>query len=156
MFFFPLDLAQKGLSLYSVPAAFVMALLPNVYATASAGKNYDPANPRKLQDAVAAEDKIDKIVKARIFRAQAATQNAFETLGLFAASVVAANAAGVDARTTNVLALGYLGCRALYNVIYVRLQDNRNVAPLRSLVWTTSIGIIFTLYVKAASKLSSF
>ncbi|GKT46669.1 uncharacterized protein ColSpa_06850 [Colletotrichum spaethianum] len=155
MSFFSLDLAQKGLSLYTVPAAFVMAMLPNIYAVASSGTHYDLCNPRKLQNNVAADDKLDKIAKARILRAKAASENAFESLGFYAAGVVAANVAGVDALTVNVLALGYVGCRALYNIVYVRLQDNRNFGPLRSIVWAASVGIVFTLYIKAAAQLAS-
>ncbi|KAK2024848.1 hypothetical protein LX32DRAFT_569106 [Colletotrichum zoysiae] len=155
MSFFGFDLAQKGLSLYTVPAAFVMAMLPNFYAAGSSGPHYDPCNPRKLQSAVAADDKLDKIKKARILRAKAASENGLETLGFYAAAVVAANVAGVDAHAVNVLTLGYIGCRALFNIIYVRLQDNRNFAPLRSLVWGGSIVITLTLYIKAAAQLAS-
>ncbi|OHE95469.1 hypothetical protein CORC01_09202 [Colletotrichum orchidophilum] len=155
MSFFGLDLAQKGLSLYTIPAAFLMALLPNVYAVSGAGVHYDLCNPRKLQTSVVADDKLDKIVKARILRAKAASENAFETLGFYSAAVVAANFAGVDAETVNLLTLGYIGSRVLYNIIYVRLQDNRSFGPARSLAWMASIAITVTLYVKAASQLAS-
>ncbi|GJC80666.1 hypothetical protein ColLi_03504 [Colletotrichum liriopes] len=155
MSFFGLDLAQKGLSLYTVPAALVMAMLPNVYALALSGTNYDLCNPRKLQNNISTDDKLDKIAKARILRAKAASDNAFETLGFYSAAVVAANVAGVDAHVVNVLSLGYIGCRALYNIIYVRLQDNRSFGPLRSLAWMASIGISFALYFKAAAQLAS-
>ncbi|GKT53847.1 membrane protein [Colletotrichum tofieldiae] len=166
MSFFGLDLAQKGLSLYTVPAALVMAMLPNVYALALSGTNYDLCNPRKLQNNISTDDKLDKIpilfshtlanqAKARILRAKAASDNAFETLGFYSAAVVAANVAGVDAHVVNVLSLGYIGCRALYNIIYVRLQENRSFGPLRSLAWMASIGISFALYFKAAAQLAS-
>lgn len=69
--------------------------------------------------------------------------------------MVAANTAGVDSRTVNLLSLGYIGCRALYNIIYVRLQDNRSWAPVRSLVWIASIGAVFTMYIKAAAQLAA-
>ncbi|KAK1599072.1 uncharacterized protein LY79DRAFT_536861 [Colletotrichum navitas] len=150
-----LDLAQKGLSLYTVPAAFVMAMLPNVYAAVLSGPRYDNSNPRKLQSTITADDKLDKITKARILRAKAASENIFETLGFYSAAVVAANVTGVDAHAVNILTLGYIGCRALYNIVYVRLQDNRNFAPLRSLAWMASMAITFTLYFKAAAQLAS-
>ncbi|TQN73100.1 hypothetical protein CSHISOI_02391 [Colletotrichum shisoi] len=155
MNFFRLDLAQKGLSLYTLPAALAMAMLPNIYAAALSGPHYDLCNPRRLQNSITADDKLEKMVKERILRAKAASENAFETLGFHSAGVVAANVAGVDARTVNVLTLGYVVCRALYNIIYVRLQDNRNFGPLRSLVWMVSIGISFSLYFKAAAQLAS-
>ncbi|KAJ0166666.1 hypothetical protein CTA2_6360 [Colletotrichum tanaceti] len=155
MSFFGLDLAQKGLSLYTLPAAFAMATLPNIYAIALSGPHFDLCNPRKLLDSITADDKLDKIVKERILRAKAASGNAFETLGFHCAAVVAANVAGVNPHTINILALSYVVCRALYNIIYVRLQDNRNFGLLRSLVWTASISISISLYFKAATQLVS-
>lgn len=69
--------------------------------------------------------------------------------------MVAANFAGVDPETVNILTLGYIGSRALYNIIYVRLQDNRSFGPVRSLAWLASIAITVTLYAKAATQLAS-
>ncbi|KAF9875555.1 hypothetical protein CkaCkLH20_06936 [Colletotrichum karsti] len=149
---FGLDLAQKGLSLYTIPFALLSIMGAHGYASALAGKSYDPATPRQLQSVLASDEKMDKIVKARIQRAQAAAQNGFESLGLYAAGVVAANVAGVDPRSVNLISFGYIGCRVLYNIIYIRLQDNRAWAPIRSLVWTTSIGLIFTSYIMAARQ----
>ncbi|EFQ24994.1 uncharacterized protein GLRG_00138 [Colletotrichum graminicola M1.001] len=120
-----LDLAQKALSLYTV-TAFVMAVLPNVYAIMLSGPRYDNCNPRKLQSTITADDKLDEITKARILRAKAASENIFETLGFYSAVVVAANLTGVDAHAVNIMTLSYIGCRALYNIVYVRLEDNRN------------------------------
>ena len=85
----------------------------------------------------------------RISRAEAATANGFETLGLYAGGVVAANAAGVAVPTVNKLSLGYLGARIVFNYIYVVLQDNARLAPLRSLTWMVSVGCITSLYVAA-------
>ncbi|KAF6807300.1 hypothetical protein CPLU01_01669 [Colletotrichum plurivorum] len=155
MSLFGLDLAQKGLSLYTIPAAFMLAMAPHAYASTSSGKTYDLAYPRKLQTTIVSDDKVDKVTKARILRGEAAAANAFETLGFFSAAVVAANTAGVDPRSVNLLSLGYIGCRILYNIIYVRLQDNRSWAPVRSLVWIASIGAVFTLYFKAAAQLAA-
>jgi hypothetical protein len=44
--------------------------------------------------------------KGRILRAEAAHANNTETIGVYAAGVVAANATGVDVKTVNSLALG--------------------------------------------------
>lgn len=66
---------------------------------------------------------------------------------------MAANVAGVDAYTLNVLTLSYLATRVVYNYIYVFAQDNRNIAPARSLVWMTGVGLAITLYIKAAAKM---
>jgi len=70
-----------------------------------------------------------------IRRAQAATTNGFESMGVYAAAVVAANTAGVPVAQLNALTLGYVAGRLGYNVIYVWLQQNRKLAPLRSALW---------------------
>jgi len=77
-----------------------------------------------------------------------------ESLGFYAAAVVAANAAGLDASTLNMLTFSYLISRVLYNYVYVIAQDNRNLAPIRSLCWLTGIALTFTLYIKAAGKMA--
>ena len=89
----------------------------------------------------------------RILRAKAATSNGLETIGLYAAGVVAANAAKVPVSTLNKLSLFYLGSRLVYNVIYVFLQDNRKFAPVRSLVWMAGLGSIFSFFIKAGNAL---
>jgi len=145
----------KGISLYTIPAAFFLAMTPHTYVAVAAGRSYDIAYPRKTTSTLVADDKMDKIVKMRFIRAQAATENGLETIGFYAAAVVAANAAGVNVDLINALTLSYLGTRVVYNLIYVLLQDNRAFAPLRSLSWITGVGITTALYVKAGMKLSA-
>ena len=70
-----------------------------------------------------------------IRRAFAATNNGIESIGFYAAAVVAANSAGVPIADVNALTLGYLASRLGYNVIYIYLQKNRKMAPLRSVFW---------------------
>ncbi|KAK0722572.1 hypothetical protein B0T26DRAFT_851506 [Lasiosphaeria miniovina] len=145
-----LDLGSANWSYYSVPAAFVLVMIPHTYANFSAGKNYDLANPRKTEEYCAKDTTMDKVTLRRISRARAAVSNGFETLGLYAAGIVAANASGaVPTATLNALALGYLVSRAIYNYIYVFMQDNARAAPLRSLVWLAGLVVIFSLFLKA-------
>lgn len=57
----------------------------------------------------------------RLQRADAASANALETIGLYAGGIAAAaGAAGV----------GYVAIRIEYSVVYVFLQDNRRFAPV--------------------------
>lgn len=88
----------------------------------------------------------------RIQRAEAAAANGLETLGLYAGGIAAAVAAGVPTETVNYLSVGYLGSRAVFNIVYILLQDNRKFAPLRSLSWCVGIGITITLWIKAGNK----
>ncbi|OIW33532.1 hypothetical protein CONLIGDRAFT_181326 [Coniochaeta ligniaria NRRL 30616] len=145
------DLTKAQLSYYTVPAAMILLYVPHTYAGIKAGKNQDNANPRKTEEHLAKDDSINKVTKSRILRARAAHANGNETIGLYAAAVVAANVAGVEAETVNYLALGYVASRIVYNYIYVIAQDNSRVAPLRSLTWVSGIGIIMTLFVKAGN-----
>jgi uncharacterized MAPEG superfamily protein len=86
----------------------------------------------------------------RIQRARAATANGFETLGLYAAAVVAGNAAGLPVQRLNALALAYLVSRVVYNYVYVVVLDNARLAALRAAIWVSGIGIIFGFFVSAA------
>lgn len=81
--------------------------------------------------------------------------NGFETLGMYSAGIVAAVVTGVPAETLNYLSLAYLATRVGYNAIYIWLQENKKLAPLRSLCWNASIGIIAALWVKAGNRAAS-
>ncbi|ROW17485.1 hypothetical protein VPNG_00763 [Cytospora leucostoma] len=146
------DLTRPHLAYYSVPAAFLLALAPHAYASIAAGKSFDLAYPRKTVESAAKDASQDKQTVLRVQRAEAASANAFETLGMYAGGIAAAAAAGVPAETLSCLSLGYLASRAAYNVIYVFLQDDRKTAPLRSLTWNVSILIIGTAWVKAGNR----
>ncbi|KKY33346.1 putative membrane protein [Diaporthe ampelina] len=98
---------------------------------------------------------MDKRVAQRIRRAEAATANGFETLGLYSAGIVAAAVTGVPAETLNYLSMAYLASRVGYNAFYVWLQENRKLAPFRSAFWNTSIGIIAALWIKAGNRAAS-
>ena len=81
--------------------------------------------------------------------------NGFESLGMYSAGIVAAAATGVPAKTLNYLSIAYLVSRMGYNTIYVWLQENKKLAPLRSVCWNASIGIIAALWIKAGNKAAS-
>lgn len=152
--FLGIDFAQKGLSLYTVPAVWFLSMVPHAYALSAAGKSVDPAYPREITDRVNSDQSLDKRTKQRITRALAAESNTLETLGFLAGGVVAANAAGVDAGLTNALSFGILGVRAAYVFLYVVLQEDRNLAPVRSLLWLAKQAGISALYVLAARAYS--
>ncbi|KAI8628652.1 hypothetical protein F5Y19DRAFT_476197 [Xylariaceae sp. FL1651] len=90
--------------------------------------------------------------KSKILRAEAAAANGQETVGLFAAAVIAANYTGVPVETINTVCAVWLGTRVVYNTIYIFLQENRSFAPLRSLVWNAGLISWVTLCVKAGNR----
>lgn len=110
-------------------------------------------SPRKTEEHLAKDASIPKSQVNRILRAKAAANNGLETIGLYAAGVVAANAAKVPVQTLNTLSLFYLVSRLVYNIVYVFLQDNRKFAPVRSLVWMAGLGTVFSFFIKAGNAL---
>jgi uncharacterized MAPEG superfamily protein len=112
-----------------------MVNVPHTVATLMAGRNYDLSNPRRTEERCARDESFSKEKLGMVLRASAASANGLETLGLFAAAVVAANVARVPVYDLNILTLGYLVSRAFYNLTYVFLQRNRRFAPLRSVFW---------------------
>ncbi|RYP09409.1 hypothetical protein DL764_001288 [Monosporascus ibericus] len=145
---------SKNYSLFSIPVAVVLGLLPSFYGKGVAVRKrlYDNGNPRGYQDNVKNAQNIDNITKNRLLRCEAASTNAQETLPLFMGSVLAANMAGVPAPTVNGFAAAYLASRAVYNFVYVFLQDDPRFADLRSYVWITGVGLWMTLFVKAGLR----
>ncbi|KAI0481318.1 hypothetical protein GGR56DRAFT_629785 [Xylariaceae sp. FL0804] len=139
-------------SIYTIPAAFFLAMLPGGYGTSLAGHHRDPSMPRGFVENVQKDDTIDKKIKGRIFRSQAASANGFETLPLYVGGVVAANFSGVPVGTINALCAVYVVSRVLYNVTYIRLQDNRKFAPLRTACWAASVISWMTLLIKAGNR----
>lgn len=133
----------------------MLVLAPHTYALFASGKNYDIAYPRTAADNCSKDTTFDKRAALRIKRAEAAMANGFETLGMYSAGIVAAAVTGVPARTLNYLSLAYLASRVGYNTVYVWLQENKKLAPLRSVCWNTSIGIIIALWVKAGNRAAS-
>ncbi|EFY98618.1 uncharacterized protein G6M90_00g012910 [Metarhizium brunneum] len=143
----------KNLSYFTIPAVFIATCLgPHTLAVACSGKTYDNANPRALRDAVCKNEAIDKPRQQMILRAKGASENGFESLGLFAGGVIAANQAGLHPCVLNTLSIGYLAARLAYVFCYVKLGANRKLAGLRSLAWMVSVTLCLTMWVKAGIK----
>ncbi|GKT98672.1 membrane protein [Fusarium langsethiae] len=152
--FLGLDLT-RNYSFFTVPAAFFITALPHAYTIIASRGTYDNANPRSHKDNIEKCESFTKSASFGAFTLIAATENGFETLGLYAAGIVAANFAGVPTPTINALSFSYVASRVAYNVAYLWLQADRRLAPVRSLVWTTSIGFIVALWIKAGNKMLS-
>ncbi|KAK3905586.1 hypothetical protein C8A05DRAFT_30588 [Staphylotrichum tortipilum] len=150
-----IDFASTNWSYYTIPAAFVLCMVPHAYAIKLAGKNYDLGNPRKTEEHCAKDTTLDKMNLRRISRAKAASANGFETIGLYAAAVVAGNVAGVATERINKLTAAYIASRILYIYVYVALQDNARLAALRPFVWLGGITTLMSLFVAAGNALNN-
>ncbi|XWW95637.1 hypothetical protein V2A60_003603 [Cordyceps javanica] len=147
-------MSTPNLSFFTLPAVLLGTCIgPHGYAILNARKHYDNAYPRRFNDAIAGSEELDKETKARVLRAQGASDNSFETLGYFAAAVVAGNYAGLDNSTLNFLSIGYLITRLAYVVTYIKLQDNRIYHILRSVFWETAFCFSSALWIKAGLKM---
>ncbi|KAH6717998.1 hypothetical protein DL95DRAFT_490546 [Leptodontidium sp. 2 PMI_412] len=134
----------RNFSFYTVPAAWLVAFLPHPYAV-SLSKKFDNVSPRTYIGSLQKDQTIDQATKDRITRAEGAQTNGFENLGLFAAAVVAGNLAGLSAETLNSLSGGYIVSRIN--------NTSPSAANLRSLVFLTGVGCIWTLFIKSGNIL---
>lgn len=148
---------RENLSFYTIPLAWVIALSPRFYGArkyseATEGGDLDIRNPRAFSDEVAADDSLKESTRNRIMRAEAAMDNGFEFLGLFAAAVCAGNVARLENRWLNGLSWGWLGSRVVYNLIYVN-NETKALAKARAGVYMAGMGMVFALFVQAGNKL---
>ncbi|EQL03349.1 Membrane associated eicosanoid/glutathione metabolism-like domain protein [Ophiocordyceps sinensis CO18] len=133
-----------------IPAAFFLCWAPHMYAAGVlAGKVYDNANPRDFRDNVVKSEALEKATKQRILRAEGASQNGFESLGFFAAAVVAGNMAGLGATELNALSVSYVATRLAFVVVYVHFQTDRWWSTPRTAFWLAGIGLVFRLWIRA-------
>ncbi|KAF4548639.1 Hypothetical protein D9617_26g078510 [Elsinoe fawcettii] len=142
----------RNLSLYTIPAAWVLSIIPHFYA-ASLGK-FDNKNPRAYVRDTENDQSVDKATKAKIARAEAANANNFENLGLFAAAVTMGNVAKLDNWTLNALSGGYLASRAVYNWLYINGTTDAK-ANARTVSYLTGVGIVFAFFIKSGNKLAN-
>jgi uncharacterized MAPEG superfamily protein len=145
-----LDLT-RNFSFYTIPAAWVLAIAPHVYATSlhdakSPTQKFNPCSPRTLVPSLDSNPSLDTATKQTIIRAEAAQQNGFENIGLFAAAVVAGNVAKVDSWWLNTLSFGYLGSRVVYNLLYIG-----GAGGARTAAFLSGVGMVMTLFVKAGN-----
>ncbi|KAK6579664.1 hypothetical protein PZA11_007900 [Diplocarpon coronariae] len=140
-----------NVSLYTIPAAWLVAFLPHAYA-ASLSTKFDHKSPRTYVGRLAEDQTIDQATRDRIVRSEGAQSNGFENLGLFAAAVVAGNVARLPAQTLNTLAGGYVASRILYNYLYIT-NTSDTAANTRSIVFVSGVGLVWTLFIRSGNIL---
>lgn len=121
----------------------IAAVLPYVWtviAKSSGGERFDNRDPRGW---LARQD------NPRAIRANGAQLNAFEAFAPFAAGVILAQLAGVDAGLVALLALVFVACRVLHGLFYVF-----DLALLRTLAWAGGLACVLWLLVAAALRVA--
>ena len=149
-----------NISLYLVPLAWLLAMLPRVYsltAYAAHSKAQNPyamkKNPRSIPAIVAADKTLPPQVRDRILRAESAMINGYDNLGFFAAAVCMGNAAGLDVSLLNWLAAVYIGSRVVYFPVYIYNDTVRSVYT-RSAVFAVGLVVNVALFVLAGARLN--
>ncbi|KAL0480011.1 hypothetical protein AKO1_007311 [Acrasis kona] len=140
-------------SIYSILAAWLVAILPHWYAISIANSKhkFDNTNPRHATQEL--EKRLTKEELETYKRAEAAQQNGFENLSFFACGVIAANYAKVPVGTINFLCFCYLISRAIYNVLYIK-TTTLQYSYFRTITFLTGIIICFTLFIKAGNAIN--
>lgn len=119
----------------------IAALLPYLWVAISkaSGQRYDNRDPRGW---------TSKQDNPRVHRANSAQLNAFEAFAPFAAGVLMAQFAGVNASTIASLSLVFVAARIVHGLFYLA-----NRALYRSLVWGVGFVCVLALMALAALKL---
>ncbi len=128
-----------SIAYWCILAAAVLPYLWYSVARAFAGRidNHDP----RLG--------MSQLAEGRARRANNAQYNAFEAFAPFAAAVLMAQFAGVDATRISQLAIAFVVLRVLHGVLYVA-----NVHALRSLAWALGYACVTWLMVLAAGAIA--
>ena len=118
----------------------IAALMPYAWTAIAkaSGERYNNRDPRAW---LARQD------NPRVHRANAAQLNAFEAFAPFAAGVVLAQLAGVDAGRIAVPALAFVAFRVLHGVFYIANQHG-----MRSLAWFGGFACVLLLLAQAALR----
>jgi uncharacterized MAPEG superfamily protein len=123
------------LPLICLPIGFALVFVPKIplsMAMAKQPEGYDNRSPRDQQARLTGWGR----------RAAAAHANGFESFPAFAAGVLASHVTGASPHWAAIFAVSYVITRFLYVFAYLG-----NVAPLRSLLWTTSFACSIALMV---------
>lgn len=116
----------------------VAAFLPYVWTVVAkqSGERYDNRDPRGW---------LSRQQNPLSVRANAAQLNGFESFAPFAAGVLMAQFAGVDAGMVSMLAMAFVAFRILHGILYI---TGRHM--LRSAVWFGGFLCVLALMVMAA------
>jgi uncharacterized MAPEG superfamily protein len=117
---------------------FIAGLLPLLAVSVAKWKfpNYDNHNPRAWESQLTGHRA----------RANAAQMNSFEAFPFFAAAVILAILAGVDAQMVDTLSVVFVLARLAYIFCYIK-----DWATQRSICWTLGYGCVVALFIMGLS-----
>jgi uncharacterized MAPEG superfamily protein len=131
-----------------------------MYALTVATKNqplqWDNRAPRSSEHKAAVKEAVGEEAYARYERAEGAHANALEQLPLFASAIIVGNAAGLPRKGLfglDTFVGAWFVLRALHTVSYIA-GSTKQTAWIKTGVWATSLGLVFTVFGKAARVLN--
>ncbi|KAJ6630099.1 hypothetical protein B0H10DRAFT_1984961 [Mycena sp. CBHHK59/15] len=144
------------LSLYSIPAVWLTAFLPGTlkFLLVERVKGYNNLEPRGNTSRIVEDRAISPAVAARIKRMEGAHLNGYENFPIWIAAILAANFAGLDNRTLNVVSLSYICGRTMYNYIYFN-QATEFQSWVRTAVYFGTLSLPMYLLFKSAAKIAA-
>ncbi|KAF8521333.1 hypothetical protein JB92DRAFT_2807739 [Gautieria morchelliformis] len=142
------------LSLYSIPVIWATGFYPHnaKFRLINSTVGFNNLKPRSHTPEALEKKGVPQHLVDRIVRLGGAHENGTEIFPVWASAVLAANYAGIEQRTLNIVSGAFIGLRLLYNYIYIN-QASASASLLRTATWFTSIGIPMYLFIKAANKI---
>lgn len=132
--------------LFSVPVAFLLCYIPHGIRVAIAKKAnaYDHTNPRYQTEFAEALSAEQAYLQRRLIGAH---NNQLETIGVYAAGIVANVTRKSLSWPIHLMAALYIAFRVIYVVVYVSPQVAGGY--LRSLAFMGVLGTIFAIWIRA-------
>lgn len=150
-------LERYDISILSIPAYFVLAMIPHGWAinVASQGKisTWDNRNPRNTDMKAKLKARLPAETYAKYERLEACHANSVESFPLFAAAVILGNVAGLEREELAKFSAYFLAVRVAYMIVYAT-HKTQGPTALRTGIWYVGIGLCFKTIVQAAKTTS--
>ncbi|TPX21150.1 hypothetical protein DIZ76_015104 [Coccidioides immitis] len=139
---------------HSIVGAYALGILPHgyYYWKMMRATNWKTSNLMPRENLNSLRDKIPADIWARLCRARGAHLNAFESLPLFAAAMIAGNVSNLPTKELNILAAEYLGARVLYTAVYMGARSEL-MSYVRTGLYGWSVGIPLYVLIKAGNSM---
>lgn len=151
------NLYTPGLALYSIPLVWATAFVPAIIRVktlkAANAIGYTNVTPRSNMARLQETQKVGQEFKDRLARLAGAHENGMENLPIWIGAVLAGYYAGVPHETLNKFAVGYVGLRVLYDIIYIN-QKTETQGNMRTVVFFAALSLPLTLLIKSGNKLA--
>lgn len=145
-------------SILSIPAYFVLAMLPHGWAinVASQGRisTWDNRNPRNTDLKAKLKAYLPAETYAKYERLEACHANSMESFPLFATAILLGNMAGLEKEGLTSFAVWFLIVRSAYMAVYASTKT-QGPTMLRTGIWYVGVGLCFKTLIQAAKAIGS-